>query len=71
MADLADHAAAESEVYLSVAINNARRAAAAPTHTSGRCHWCGDPVPREHTYCDTYCDTYCRDDHAKHTRFRK
>lgn len=64
MADVADLAAAESELYLTVAINNARQAERQRTHTAGYCRWCGAPTPNN----GAYCDTDCRDDHEKFAR---
>lgn len=67
MADVADLAVAESDIYLAVEINNARRLAEHSPHTAGHCRWCGDPTPQGHSYCDAD----CRDDHEKHARFHR
>jgi hypothetical protein len=68
MADVADMAAAESDFYLEVAIQNAKQAARTANHSAGFCRWCGDRTPEGASYCP---DNGCREDHERFTRFNR
>lgn len=59
MSDSIDRAAQDSAIYEAAALNNAlsQLEACGPV-TCGYCHFCGEPVPSNASWCDAQ----CRDD---------